>query len=222
MPAKYLASIRALQRLAKSNEIGFSMTVRKMIYLGLAMALIAIAYVGWKFTARSAYESAEYKVLESDGPFELREYGDVKMATTSMNFKSQGDDGSFMRLFRYIDGANEDKQKVAMTTPVFMESATSDAGGQMGFVIPKKIAEEHVPEPSDANIQIRTRVGGRFAVIRFAGRMKEDSIAAVEEKLRKWIAEKGWTSDGDAEYAGYDPPWTPGPFRRNEVLIRLK
>jgi hypothetical protein len=24
------------------------------------------------------------------------------------------------------------------------------------------------------------------------------------------------------EAAAYDPPFTPGPFRRNEVLIRLK
>jgi hypothetical protein len=24
------------------------------------------------------------------------------------------------------------------------------------------------------------------------------------------------------ETAGYDPPFTPGPLRRNEVLIRLK
>jgi hypothetical protein len=34
--------------------------------------------------------------------------------------------------------------------------------------------------------------------------------------------DKGLTGDGDAEFAGYDPPWTPGPFRRNEILIRLK
>jgi hypothetical protein len=31
----------------------------------------------------------------------------------------------------------------------------------------------------------------------------------------------GLTADVDAETAGYDPPWTPGPFRRNEVLIRI-
>lgn len=25
-----------------------------------------------------------------------------------------------------------------------------------------------------------------------------------------------------AEAAGYDPPFTPGPMRRNEILVRLK
>ena len=34
-----------------------------------------------------------------------------------------------------------------------------------------------------------------------------------------WIAIAG---PADAELAGYDPPWTPGPFRRNEIPIRLK
>ena len=30
------------------------------------------------------------------------------------------------------------------------------------------------------------------------------------------------TEGGDTiEFAGYDPPWTPGPLRRNEILIRL-
>jgi hypothetical protein len=33
---------------------------------------------------------------------------------------------------------------------------------------------------------------------------------------------KALIGDGDAEFAGYDPPWTPGPLRRNEILIRLK
>ncbi|MFM7516668.1 MAG: heme-binding protein, partial [Pirellula sp.] len=27
---------------------------------------------------------------------------------------------------------------------------------------------------------------------------------------------------GGVETAGYDPPFTPGPLRRNEVLIRIK
>jgi len=35
------------------------------------------------------------------------------------------------------------------------------------------------------------------------------------------MSEQGLVADGDAEVAGYDPPWTPGPFRRNEVLIRI-
>ncbi len=198
------------------------MNAPKMIYLAAVTVIVAVSgYFGWKLTARGAYESAEYTVIQSVGPFEIREYPDLMMATTDMQFESQGDDGSFMRLFRYISGANDDNQKVAMTTPVFMEAEDSDSQGQMGFVLPKKVAEQRIPEPSSENVQINKRAGGRFAVIRFAGRVNRESVASAEEELRKWMKDEGFVGTGDAESAGYDPPWTPGPLRRNEVLIRL-
>jgi DNA gyrase inhibitor GyrI len=198
------------------------MTRKKMIYLSVAIVVIALAYFGWKQTARSAYEAAEYTVLEADSPFEIREYPELTMATTNMQFAAQGDDGSFMRLFDYISGENDQEQKVAMTVPVFMEPADQDDQGQMGFVIPKNVTAQRVPEPSSDDVQIRKRAGGKFAVMRFAGRINSQSVAQAEEKLRAWMNDKGLTGNGDTEFAGYDPPWTPGPLRRNEVLIRVK
>ena len=198
------------------------MTTRRIVYLSVFAVISALAYFGWKLTARSAYESAEYTVLESAGAYEVREYPDLMMATTKMQFQSQGDDGSFMRLFRYISGGNKQEQKVAMTTPVFMEPDSDDKPGQMGFVVPKRVAEQQVPEPANEDVQIQKRTGGRFAVIRFSGRMNRESVAKAEEQLRAWMNEKELVGEPDAELAGYDPPWTPGPFRRNEVLIRLK
>ncbi|QDT96717.1 SOUL heme-binding protein [Gimesia aquarii] len=193
-----------------------------MIYFSVVIVVSLLGYFGWKLTARSAYESAEYKLLESENSFETREYPDLTLVTTNMQFDSQGDDGSFMRLFRYIDGANDDQQKVAMTTPVFMEPEGSEESGQMGFVVPKIVTKQGVPQPVNKKVRVQKRVGGRFAVIRFNGRLNEKTVAKEEEKLRKWMSKKGLIADGDSEYAGYDPPWTPGPFRRNEVLIRLK
>lgn len=193
-----------------------------IIYLSIAAVLAAGLYFAWKLTARGAYESAEYTLLESDGPFELREYPDLMMATTRMPADSQGGDGSFMRLFQYISGANEKEQKIAMTTPVFMEAEAEDDRAQMGFVLPEKIAAQRPPDPSNEAVDLRQRVGGRFAVLRFAGRMDSQSVAKREAELRDWIGQKGLAAVEAAETAGYDPPWTPGPFRRNEVLIRLK
>lgn len=199
------------------------MMVRKrMIYFSVVIVVSLLGYFGWKLTARSAYESAEYKLLESENSFETREYPDLTLVTTNMQFDSQGDDGSFMRLFRYIDGANDDQQKVAMTTPVFMEPEGSEESGQMGFVVPKTVTKQGVPHPANKKVRVQKRVGGRFAVVRFNGRLNEKTVAKEEENLRKWMSKKGLIADGNSEYAGYDPPWTPGPFRRNEVLIRLK
>jgi DNA gyrase inhibitor GyrI len=197
------------------------MTRKSLTYLTVVIVLFAMGIFAWNLTARAAYESAEYTVLESDGSFEIREYPDLILASTEMQAGSEGGDGSFMRLFRYISGANEDDQKVSMTTPVFMEEPHQDSKGRMGFVIPKKVALEGVPKPVAADVQVRKREGGRFAVIRFSGRVNAKSSKIAEEKLREWALSKGLSFHEESEYAGYDPPWTPGPLRRNEVLIRL-
>jgi hypothetical protein len=183
--------------------------------------VIALAFFGWKLTSRSAYESAEYTAVETDGPFEIRDYPDLILASTSMQSDSQGNDGSFMRLFGYISGANDTSQKVSMTTPVFMEKGSDASHGQMGFVIPKEVAEQRVPEPSHQEVSIQRRRGGRFAVMRFAGRLDRRAVETASEKLRQWLSARGLEGQADLEYAGYDPPWTPGMLRRNEVLIRL-
>ena len=194
---------------------------KTMIYIVSGVALIALGVIGWK-TSRNAYESAKYTVLKSDGQIELREYPDLMLATTNMQFRAQGNDGSFMRLFNYISGGNEDQQKVAMTTPVFMEPESTDTQGQMGFVIPKNVADNTAPAPANKDVQIRKREGGRFAVIRFKGRINPELTEQKLNKLNQWMSEQGLIADGSVEIAGYDAPWTPGPFRRNEVLVRLQ
>lgn len=193
------------------------------IYLFVLFSIVAtFGVLGWQLTARSAYEAAEYTVIESDAEFEIREYPDLMLATTDMQFEEQGEDGSFMRLFRYISGANDGRQKVEMTVPVFMERDASSEPGQMAFVLPRDVASAGAPSPSDTAVDLKTRTGGRFAVIRFPGRLNDESAANAESKLREWMSEQELTSVGEAELAGYDPPWTPGPLRRNEVLIRLE
>lgn len=196
------------------------MTRKRLAYLTFVIVLAVVGTFGWNLTARAAYESAEYTVLESDGPFEIRDYPDLMLVSTDMRVGSQGGDGSFMRLFRYISGANEADQKVAMTTPVFMEGG-EETKGQMGFLIPKAVASQGAPKPSASDVQIRTRKGGRFAVIRFSGKMDAKKAKDAEKKLRAWLKQKGLAGHEEAESAGYDPPFTPGPLRRNEVLIRL-
>ena len=77
---------------------------KKMIYLLVAVVICGAIFMGWKLTSRSAYESAEYTVLETDGQIELRSYPDLMLVTTTMGTRYQGDDGSFGRLFQYISG----------------------------------------------------------------------------------------------------------------------
>ena len=184
--------------------------------------LAAFAFLGWQATSSSAYESADYDVIVAESPFEIREYPDLTVAATTMGTESRRDSGSFMRLFRYISGANQGKQKIAMTTPVFMAATQGSNAGQMRFVLPKKVAAGSVPQPANANVSIQQRAGGKFAVIRFNGRMNSKSVSQAEKSLRDWMKPRGYVGEAQIESAGYDPPWTPGLIRRNEVLVRLK
>jgi hypothetical protein len=92
---------------------------------------------GWNLIARGGYESAEYKVVESDGKFEVRNYPDLMLAVTKTKLEVQGRDGSFTKLFRYLSGANEGKTKIAITTRVFMENQDAGSHVQMNFFLPK-------------------------------------------------------------------------------------
>ena len=199
---------------------------RKMFYLSAMAILVAAGVFAWNTMARAAYESAEYKVVASDGKFEVREDPDLMLVATTTKQDAQGRDGSFMKLFSYISGANETKQKISMTTPVFMEN-NKEASVQMGFVMPKEVAIKGVPKPTGEQVDVRKRVGGRFAVVRFSGQLTSKQAKESEAKLRAWMETKGLVADdsvegSNVETAGYDPPFTPGPLRRNEVLIRLK
>lgn len=182
-------------------------------------------------TNEDGYESAEYQVLVSEGKFEIREYPDLMLVATGMDVPSGDSSGSFMKLFRYISGANESKQKIAMTTPVFTERQATGAPSagslvQMGFVIPKEFAAGGAPRPESPQVELRQRRGGRFAVVRFSGVMNSKAVEEHAAKLREWMKAKGLVSDeeagGSMETAGYDSPFTPPARRRNEVLIRLQ
>lgn len=193
---------------------------RRMFYIVGIVGMAGFGLAAWTLT-RAGYESAEYEVIESDGSIEIRRYPDLMLVATNAEMDAQGRDGSFMRLFRYISGANESEQKIAMTTPVFMEGEIGQSDVSMGFVVPKDVASGEIPAPSGQGVEVRKREGGRFAVIRFAGQLDSQIAEAQEAKLRQWMDSRGLVGASNAEAAGYDPPFTPGLLRRNEVLIRI-
>lgn len=88
-------------------------------------------------------------------------------------------------------------------------------------MLPQEVATAGIPEPKASDVKIRKHSGGRFAVIRFAGQLDSAAAKEKEVELRKWLRAKEIVAEEFAESAGYDAPFTPGPSRRNEVLIRL-
>lgn len=182
---------------------------KTFVFLSAALVIaIGIAACG---TSRAGYETAPCQVIRTDGAFEIREYPQLKIATTAR----EGDDSSFMRLFRYIDGGNAEKQKIAMTTPVFMVE------GRMAFVMPAAHSTT-TPAPSSPAVAIDTLKAQRVAVHRFSGSRSTARETQALEQLKAWLQQNQLTGTGPAFSAYYDPPWTPGPLRRNEVLIPVQ
>jgi len=191
-----------------------------IIALTVIITVIVVGAVCFVATSRAGYETAAYEVIESDGDFEIRQYEPHLVAATPMAGANQND--AFGRLFRYISGENEGKTKIAMTTPVFMPSEDGGAVSEMQFVVPADIAEAGAPDPGDPTVTIRKVPGGTFAVIRYSGRSdqanREKHLAVLKERLTA----EGRKAVGGPVFAGYDPPWTPGPMRRNEVMLKIE
>ncbi len=86
---------------------------RQMVYVLGFVGFLVVLTTAWAMTSRVGYESADYQLIESDGNIEIRKYPELVLAATTSDLDSQGRDGSFMRLFRYISGDNQAKQKIA-------------------------------------------------------------------------------------------------------------
>ncbi len=167
---------------------------------------------------RAGYESPDYKVSQSDGKFQVREYGEMVVATATMDGKGKDDGRGFNKLFGYISGKNEADQKIAMTTPVLIDRQEDT----MRFILPRKVAEKGAPGAAGTGVKIEMLEGGKFAAVRFKGYRSDKAAQQAAADLLAWAKKNGLTTEGEPVFAFYDPPFTPEAMRRNEVLIRLK
>jgi hypothetical protein len=190
-----------------------------VLIIALSVLAAVVIVLGWR-TSRGAYETTPYKLVRSVGKFELRDYPVLTVVETSMPRFGDPADRSFSRLFGFITGRNEAKQKISMTTPVFMTEG--DSNRTMAFVMPGKLNSGQVPRPVDGSVTVRELAAGRFAVLRFSGRRNLKQEAKALDRLRTWMAAEGLSVSSPAVYGYFDPPWTPGPLRRNEVMLRTE
>lgn len=189
-----------------------------MIGCSLILILLVTLVVAGCKTSRAGYESAPYRVVRTDGQFELRNYPPLAVVETTMAGRDSAGNGSFMRLFKFISGGNDTKQKIAMTTPVFMTGNASNA--TMAFVLPAKLTAEAVPKPADRSVTVQELPAGRFAVMRFNGGRNSENERQALSQLQQWMASGRMTGLSSPVYGYFDPPWTLPFLRRNEVMMR--
>lgn len=182
---------------------------------------------------RQAVDEPPYRLVEKSGDIELREYAPMIVAeVTHTGDREPALNAGFRRLAAYIFAQDRPGEKIAMTSPVMQDQSAEiamtapviqDGGKGTGtwrtrFVMPAQYTLETLPTPP-ADISLTQVPSRRVAAIRFSGNGSNKDLAEQENALREWLAERGLTATGPAEFAFYDAPMVPPPLRRNEVMI---
>ena len=162
-----------------------------------------------------AIEEPKYTVLySSDDQFEIRRYEPQVVATTVM---SGSQNNGFQVLAGYIFGGNDQEQKISMTAPV----ATTMTGPQreMTFMMPSDFSLESLPKPLDDRVAFRSVPAYTAAVIRFSGRANGSMAEEKWLALKTYLEGTDWQIVGPPTLNQYNPPWTLGFLRRNEIIV---
>ena len=75
-----------------------------------------------------------------------------------------------------------------------------------------------LPAPKGSDMKVDRVNAGRYAAVRFSGKLTDKVVKDAEQRLRTWAGKQGMKLAGNAIVAGYDPPFTPPPMRRKVFL----
>ena len=189
-----------------------------------------------------ATEEPKFSVITKEGDFELRQYAPMVIAETFVDgTQDEASSRGFRAIAGYIFGdnkrADQNAEKIAMTTPVTIEKqgvsqkiamtapvTLEQQGGRwrVHFVMPSQYKLADLPKPNSAAVVLREIPARKVVALNFSGFANEDKVLTKSEQLRDWIIARGMSADGAAQLARYDPPWTLPFMRRNEILMDVK
>jgi len=182
----------------------------------------------------SNVEQPKYKIIESKGNIEIRDYAQMIVAETDVaGERDEAISKGFRIIANYIFGNNSATQKVPMTAPVTQQGSekiamtapvTQQGEGntwKVRFIMPSSYSMETLPKPSNPTVELEEVPAKRFVVIRFAGLGGDENLKHHTNELNDFIMAKNLTPQSPPTYAFYNPPWTLPFLRRNEVLIEI-
>ena len=159
------------------------------------------------------YETQEYKIVDQIDQIEIRYYPSAPMIKVTSN---QSRNNNFGKLFRYIAGNNNNEEKIAMTTPVYM----SDQSKTMEFVLPKKFLSGEIPLPNDNDVEVYISEPKYYAAIKYSGYSNNKKEENYSDELIKTIQNSDLKMLSEYFVLSYDAP-TKFYNRRNEILIQV-
>ncbi len=208
---------------------------KKTIWITLGLIIILIAAFALSGTIMSQVDEPEYKVLESSGDIEIRQYEPTLVAQVLVEGeRKDAISKGFRMLADFIFGNNKDDKEIAMTAPVTQQEGKKiamtapvtqqkemDQYWRVRFVMPAEYTLETLPKPVDEKVEILSVPGQKFVVIRFSGSSTEENLKKHLQELQAYLAQNKLEGIGDPIYAFYNPPWTLPFMRRNEIMIEL-
>lgn len=195
--------------------------MKAMIITLLILAGLFSAFQVYLMRSGSQTKSQPYQVIESDNPYEIRYYPEAVMASTFSNatgYKAISGTG-FRKLASYIFGENDKNQKIAMTSPVYMD--ITDTGSSMSFVMPSDYSLANLPMPKDATIKLSTSKADYVAVLRFGGFATDKEIATKTALLKSMLLQNSILYEGNFRFLGYNPPYQL-IGRKNEIMVSIE
>lgn len=211
---------------------------------GLTLGALVAASV-WSRRQRATTETVPYTVVARLGDVELRRYPRVAMVETVAGSENE----AFVRLFRYITGANEGSTDISMTAPVEIDGrgasiemttpveidlgrrlperdddeadSRRDAGVRMAFYLPAEYDPASAPTPTDDRVDLVTIPERTLAVKQFSWRPTTARITRERDELLATLADADVATVGEPFFMGYDAPWTLPFLRRNEVAVEV-
>lgn len=186
-----------------------------------------------------AIESPKFKLIKSDGKYEIREYAECINASVEVDSAYNAALGQgFNILADYIFGNNRAGTGIAMTSPVTEQQIKSakiemtapvtavkigkNPKYMISFTMPSKYTLETLPQPVNTAIVLSKVLTHKAAVLKFSGYLNEKTIVRKTQELADWLKQNNLQAQPEFVSAQYNPPWIPGVFRRNEIIAKLK
>lgn len=172
-----------------------------------------------------AIEQPAYTVTAEHGGWQLRSYSPTIEARVTVTgpWDTAVSDG-FRVLAGYIFGGNQPRASIAMTAPVAAQRGPDAAGDEqwtVAFTMPAQWSLDSLPVPNDPRIELVQVPPRQVAALSFGLWATESRVAEKTSELLDGLGAVGLTPLAEPTVAQYNPPWTPPPFRNNEVLVTV-
>ena len=155
-------------------------------------------------------ETQYYQVVKQINEAELRFY------PPAMKIQSNND---FNSLFNYISGNNSTREKISMTSPVYMGEV--DGNTIMEFVLPENFNPKNTPDALSKGVTVFESEPGYFLALEFGGYASRKSIRYYADELSNIAQKFGFITIGKTSVLVYDSPYKI-MGRKNEVIIQIE